>query len=185
MILPSSYLPPVSYLRAMNRLQEVQIEVCEHYVKQTIRNRCWIASPNGPLSLTVPVEKIQKKAPMRDVRISDHGNWRHQHWNALASSYGQSPFFEYYADDFAPFYERKWEFLVDYNEALLDVLCRNIDFSPRYSRTQAYQGTEDWNAMYGDVKPYYQQFASRHGFLSDLSTVDLLFNMGPESLLYL
>lgn len=185
MILPSSYLPPVSYLRALNRTDEVQIEVCEHYVKQTIRNRCWIASPNGPLSLTIPVEKTQKKTPIRDIRISDHGNWRHQHWNALTSSYGQSPFFEYYADEFAPFYEEKWNFLVDYNTALLELLCQNIDIEPRYTLTQTFQGVNDWSARPDELATYYQQFAARNGFLSDLSAVDLLFNMGPESVFYL
>lgn len=185
MVFPSAYLPPVSYLRAMHRSDEVQIEVCEHYVKQTIRNRCWIASPNGPLALTVPVGKQPKKIPMCDVRISDHGNWRHQHWNALASSYGQSPFFEYYADEFAPFYEKKWDFLVDYNEALMEVLCLNIDVELPRSRTTSFQGVDDWAGVAGPAEPYYQQFASRNGFLADLSAVDLLFNMGPESIFYL
>ena len=95
MVLPCCYLAPVSHYSAYYRADEVRLEVCDHFTKQTLRNRCWIDSPNGALALTIPVVKTEGKTPMRDVRISDHGNWRHQHWVALESSYRQSPFFEY------------------------------------------------------------------------------------------
>ena len=99
MVLPSCYLAPVAYYQQLLHAGKAEIEVCDHYVKQTLRNRCWIDSPSGPLALTIPVEKAEGKQAMRDVRISDHGNWRHQHWQALVSSYRQSPFFEFLADD--------------------------------------------------------------------------------------
>ena len=186
MIFPSSYLPPVSYLRAMKRADETYLEVCEYYIKQTIRNRCWIDSPQGPLSLSVPVQKAEGKVAMRDVRISDHGNWRHQHWTALMSSYGQSPFYEFYADDFAPFYERKWVFLADFNEDLLRLVCQLMDIEVAWQRTTSYSNRHDWYMPSDEpVRPYYQSFSSRHGFLPDLSCIDLLFNMGPESVFYL
>ncbi|MBQ4002605.1 MAG: WbqC family protein [Bacteroidaceae bacterium] len=168
----------------MMRHDCVQLEACEHYVKQTLRNRCWIDSPAGRLPLTIPVEKTVGKAAIRDVRISDHGNWRHQHWNALVSSYHQTPFFEYYADDFAPFYERKYTFLLDFNEQLLQLVAKEIDVSLSTVRTSHYVGCTAWDGQ-GEVKPYYQIFASQHGFLPDLSIVDLLFNMGNESVLFL
>ncbi len=173
MILPSYYLAPVSYYAQLAQGSLVTINLDEAYRKQTLRNRCYIASPNGPLSLTIPVVKfVPYHTPMRDIRISDHGNWRHLHWNALVSSYRRTPFFEFYADDFAPFYEKKWEFLVDYNQALQDLICQEIgDFLPVSSpRREA---------------PYYQLFADHHGFMPDLSIVDLLFNMGPETIFYL
>ena len=186
MTFPTAYLPPVSYLRALNRADEAWIETEEHYVKQTLRNRCRIDSPGGVLSLSIPIVKPIGKTAIKDIRISNHGHWRHQHWTALVSSYGQSPFFEYYQDDFAPFYEQEWTFLADFNEALLRLLCKLIDISPQWQRTTAYQGISDWEHSVNEpLKPYYQGFALRHGFLTDLSTADLLFNMGPESVFYL
>ena len=199
-VLPCCYLAPVSHYRAYNRADEVQLEVCDHFVKQTLRNRCWIDSPNGPLALTVPVVKTEGKALVRDIRISDHGNWRHQHWVALESSYRQSPFFEYYADDFAPFYEKKWDFLADYNEELMSLVASLLDIEKPVTRTKALSPLPLWGSASlplhrrfkefpqrgsGEEAPYYQMFASRHGFLPDLSIVDLLFNEGPEGVLWL
>ena len=199
MVLPCCYLAPVSHYSAYFRSDEVRLEVCDHFTKQTLRNRCWIDSPAGPLALTIPVVKTEGKTAMRDVRISDHGNWRHQHWVALESSYRQSPFFEYYADDFAPFYEKKWEFLADFNEELMALVASLLDIQKPVSRTTSYEQSlffDDEGLRGGsplregvreslEPRPYYQVFASRHGFLPDLSIVDLLFNQGPEGVLWL
>ena len=117
---------------------------------------------------------------------------RHLHWNALKSAYGQSPFFEYYEDDFRPFYEPDWEYLVDYNRDLLQCVCRLIDIQPSLRVTEAYESSPSdvTDLRYPAVfpyspKPYYQVFSQREGFLPDLSIVDMLFCMGPESILYL
>lgn len=185
MVLPCCYLAPVSHYRAYCRADEVRLEVCDNFVKQTLRNRCWIDSPNGALALTVPVMKTEGKTLMKDVRISDHGNWRHQHWMALESSYRQSPFFEYYADDFAPFYEKKWDFLADFNEDLMALVASLLDIKKPVARTVAFEGAPLLSSSSGETTPYYQMFASRHGFLPDLSIVDLLFNQGPEGVLWL
>ena len=113
----TAYLGPIQQYCKMLQYPEVRIETAENYVKQTYRNRCSIAAANGPLSLSIPIVKPDTlKCQTKDIRISDHGNWRHLHWNALVSAYNMSPFFEYYADDFAPFYEKKYEFLLDFNE---------------------------------------------------------------------
>jgi hypothetical protein len=122
---------------------------------------------------------------MRDIHISDHGNWRHQHWIALESSYRQSPFFEYYADDFAPFYEKKWEFLADFNEELMAMVTSLLDIGKPVGRTSCFEGDAFAALPTFEPRPYYQMFASRHGFLPDLSIVDLLFNQGPEGVLWL
>ena len=174
LILSSYYLAPISYYARLAKVSEVSIDTDEPYRKQTLRNRCWIASPNGPMALTVPVVKfVPYHTPMRDIRISDHGNWRHLHWNALQSSYGRTPFFEFYADEFAPFYERKWDFLVDYNQALQEMVCKQLDLPLTVPVPAPSSPT------------YYQLFSDRNGFMPDLSIVDLLFNMGPESVFYL
>lgn len=187
-LLPSAYLAPVSHYMAMMRAQRTHIEVMDHYQKQTLRNRCWIASPNGPLALTIPVVRPEGgHVLMRDIRISDHGNWRHQHWHALLSSYRQSPFFEYYQDDLAPFYERRWQFLADFNEDLRLLMCTLMDIEPRVSMTTVYEhqpgDVQDLRqaASPYEPRPYYQMFADRQGFQPGLSIIDLLCNMGPES----
>ena len=184
-VIPCCYLAPVSHYSAYYRADEVWLEVCDHFTKQTLRNRCYIDSPNGALALTIPVQKTEGKTQMKDIRISDHGNWRHQHWTALESSYRQSPFFEYYADDFAPFYEKKWEFLADFNEELMALVASLLDISKPVARTTSYAGMS--SPPCGGVRGglYYQVFAHRHGFLPDLSIVDLLFNQGPEGVLWL
>lgn len=200
--LSSAYLAPVQYYTKLYACTEACVEQHDHYVKQTYRNRCNIATADGVLALSIPTEKPGTlKCEMKDIRISDHGNWRHLHWNALCSAYRHSPFFDYYADDFRPFYEQRYTFLYDFNEALCALVCSLIDMQPHIVRTDEYRQT--FGPDEADVReiihpkhpctddpdfrpvPYYQVFSARHGFLPNLSIVDLLFNMGPESLLVL
>ncbi|MDR0962832.1 MAG: WbqC family protein [Mediterranea sp.] len=201
--LSTAYLAPIQYYSKLLRYDRVYVEQYDHYVKQSYRNRCIIAAPGGELSLTVPIVKPDSgDMLMRDIRISDHGNWRHLHWYALTSAYNHTPFFEYYKDDFAPFYEQKYTFLIDFNEALCRQVCSLIDIQPLVERTASYHiaplpGADDFRERIHPKKafrtedsdfvprPYYQLFEQRHGFLPNLSIVDLLFNMGPESVLYL
>ncbi|MBO4985390.1 MAG: WbqC family protein [Bacteroides sp.] len=201
--LTSAYLAPVHYYAKMLSADKVYIEQYDHYLKQTYRNRCTIAGPNGELALTIPIVKPDNvKCPTRDIQISDHGNWRHLHWNAIESAYNHTPFFEYYKDDFRPFYERKFRFLVDFNENLRQLVCSLIDMQPLVEYTTNYQvilpedaydlresihPKKDFQATDPSYHPlpYYQVFQERLGFLPNLSIVDLLFNMGPESLLVL
>lgn len=205
--LSTAYLAPIPFYKAMVQADTVLTEQWDNYVKQTFRNRCIITGANGKQVLTIPVEKpTGGKSLMKDLRISDHGNWRHLHWNALESSYGKSPFFEYYADDLRPFYERKWDYLIDYNEALQEKMFELLDIEVKIQRTTAFhQPTPNRPSTMTDkggitdlrhlaepsslqslpFTPYYQVFAQRHGFTPHLSIVDLLFNMGPESVLLL
>jgi hypothetical protein len=201
-LLSSAYLAPVEYYAWMLAADEVLLEQHDHYVKQTYRNRCTIATADGPLSLTVPIVKPETdKCEMKDIRISDHGNWRHLHWNALKSAYRMSPFWEYYEDDFRPFYEKKWEFLMDYNQELQDKVCELIDMYPKIARTTEYLKAVEPSILdlrevihpkkeipsdgKFKVLPYYQVFKERQHFLPNMSIMDLLMNMGPESLLIL
>lgn len=200
LILPSAYLPPVQYFVHLYARGGCVVEQHEHYVKQTYRNRCMIDSPNGTLALTIPVEKGNGgKCLMKDVRISDHGNWRHLHWQALVASYYNSPFFEYYEDDFRPFYEKKWDYLIDFNDAIMQKCCELIDIQPLLRRSDFYvkiDGGIDYRALLNpkipfetdnqfSPKQYYQVFQQKQGFKPNLSIADLIFNMGPESVLVL
>lgn len=201
-LLSTTYFGPVQWYQKLYRAEHVTIEQWESFQKQTYRNRCLIATTQGVQALTVPVEKLANGGNcIKDLRISDHGNWRHLHWNALQSAYGESPFFEYYQDDIRPFFERRWTFLLDFNEAIRQKICDLIDFEPKLSYSTEFivdsktMAADDYRTTINpkhpsqddefETKPYYQVYQSKHGFLRNLSVIDLLFNMGPESIFYL
>ena len=207
-LLSSTYFGPVQWYQKLNRYEACLIERCDSFIKQTYRNRCIIAATGGRQALTVPIVHDEGDMLMRDVRISDHGNWRHLHWNALLSAYGESPFFDFYADDLRPFYEKRWAFLFDFKMEIMQKMCELLDIEPRVSTTDEYvflpenKGSEVTDAGIMDfrdaIRPkhplpdaefepqeYYQVYALKHGFQSNLSILDLLFNEGPEAVLYL
>lgn len=201
--LSSAYLAPIEYYTKLFLYDKIFIEQHDHYMKQAYHNRCIIAGPNGKLALTIPViHTDNEKCKMKDIRISDHGNWRHLHWNAIESAYNSTPFFEYYKDDFILFYEKKYTFLADFNEELLHLICHLIDIQPEIKHTTYYHTdfTKDEQDFRETIHPkkdfliadpnfkpvsYYQVFKERYGFLPNLSIIDLLFNMGPESIIIL
>mgnify|MGYP003471932914 FL=1 len=199
-ILSAAYFGPVQWYQKLNRYDRCLIECHDHYVKQTYRNRCTIATTQGVQTLSVPIERYDGlKCAMRDIRVSDHGNWRHLHWNALMSAYGESPFFEYYADDIRPFFEKRWEFLFDFNMEITLKMCELIDIRPTISTTDGYvadtAGMHDFRDALRPTHPlpdeqfvptpYYQVYRQKHGFLPNLSVLDLLFNEGNEAVFYL
>ena len=162
-----------------------------------------IPTTNGPLSLTIPTNHNTSLA-MKDIRISDHANWRYVHWNALLSAYGESPFFEYYQDDIRPFFEKKYEFLFDFNMETTEKMIELLDIRPKISITEAYiQSKEleeedeikDFRDAIRPKKPlpdaefapkrYYQVYEQKHGFQPNMSILDLLFNEGNEVIFYL
>lgn len=128
LLLAAAYLGPVDFYARLYGCNKVCIEQWDHYVKQTYRNRCRILAAGGVVqTLTVPVVKPEyEKMPYKDIRISDHGNWRHLHWQALVSAYRNSPYFEYYEEDFLPFYTRKYDFLLDFNLSLQEMICKTL-----------------------------------------------------------
>jgi hypothetical protein len=200
-LLSSAYLAPVQYYTKLLQCKgNAYIEAYDSYTKQTYRNRCVIVDANGPLALTIPTEKTAEgKCLMRDIRISDHGNWRHRHWNALEAAYRHTPFFLYYEDDFRPFYEQKIESLYDFNMGLTRLVCQLIGIDTPLLPTTEYEGAscltdlrecihpkQAWEADKEFApKEYYQVFKDKHEFIANMSIVDLLFNMGPESILIL
>ena len=198
-LLQTTYFGPVQWYQKLKRYDHCVIEQYDSYQKQTYRNRCVIATANGLQALTVPVEVGGKKEEVREVRISDHNQWRRVHWNALQSAYSESPFFEYYADDIRPFFEQKYEFLIDFNEAIRQKMCELLDIETSVSYSSGFMvhgsGFKDFREVIHakhpqddpDFQPrsYWQVFQHRYGFQPNLSILDLLFCMGPEAVFYL
>lgn len=137
-LLQTTYFGPVQWYQKLYRYDHCLIEQYDSYQKQTYRNRCIVATANGLQALTVPVEVNDEKCLVKDVRISDHNNWRRVHWNALMSAYSESPFFDYYADDIRPFFEKRYDYLVDFNEAIRQKICELIDIHPEVEYTTDY-----------------------------------------------
>ena len=212
-LLSSTYFGPIQWYQKLFRYQRCIVEQHDNFIKQTYRNRCVISATQGVQALSIPVEPAPQtsangKVAMKDVRISDHGNWRHLHWNALTSAYGESPFFEYYEDDIRPFFEKQYTFLLDFNMETTAKMCELLDIEPNIVLSEEYLSADalTQSSTNGDVvsdfrdairpkrpledvefspKPYYQVFSQKHGFLPNLSILDLLFNEGNESVLFL
>ena len=196
-LLQTTYFGPIQWYQKLCSFDRCLVEQHDSYQKQTYRNRCIIATANGQQALTVPVEHTDEKTLVKDLRISDHNQWRRIHWNALQSAYSESPFFDYYADDIRPFFEKKYIFLVEFNEEILQTICQLIDIHPEveYSKEYVQEHPNDYrnviNAKHPQPDPdfkskeYWQVFSRKHGFQPNLSILDLLFCMGPESIFYL
>ena len=180
------------YRQLINADEPVHIDANENYVKQTSRNRCEIATANGKQILTIPVTTPTPKCNIKDVIVSEHGNWRHHHWEALKSAYGMSPFFDYYQDDIRPFFDKQafnennWQHLFDYNLAIIHKMMELLGVSNHDTAPTSllYADATKRSSTY-DTLRYYQTFQKKHGFIPGLSILDLLFNEGPESILFL
>ena len=177
MILPTTYMGSAEWYRQfLANPSTVQIEVMESFPKQTYRNRCTITTPDGPLTLSVPVKHADSKQLTRDVEISYQQRWQHQHWIALVSAYKRTPYFDYYADFFRPFYEQETRFLVDFNEKIHEVIVRLMANREPGAKNQEQRliTTTDWSGLYLESC-----------FGNGQSILDLLFEYGPETIMKL
>jgi hypothetical protein len=195
---PLFYLPPVSYFSALNAVNfEFQLERFEHFPKQTFRNRTTISSPNGPLNLFIPVIKGSKyHTKIKDVKISYDFKWQKLHWMTLQTAYRNSAYFEYYEDEIAKFYHTETEYLFDHNLELLSWIFKQFKKESTFHFTEEYEkdlpdgldfrGSTKYKTENNlNLKPYFQVFDDRNGFLPNMSIVDLLFSQGPQAKLYL
>lgn len=190
-ILPLSYLPSVEYVARLLREQCV-IDVGEHYVKRSERNRAYILSANKVMPLTVNVVGGNRpRLPMRDVEIDYSKRWQHQHWVSILSAYKSSPYFDHYAPYLEPFYRREWRYLVDYNRELLEVLLRLLGSSMPLPLSEQYiearEGDLDLRPKHREgstfvAEPYFQNFSERMPFQPNLSVLDLLLCEGPAAI---
>lgn len=197
-LLPLTYLGPVSYYACMLQAENVVIEKHEHYIKQTYRNRCRIAAANGILDLIIPVVKVNgNHTRMKDIRVSYAGKWPLNHWRAIESAYSNTPYFMYYKDELEPFFHQQYPLLGDFDAALLARIMhltgieKEIKFTASYEKEMD-KDCVDLRSTFTPKKPvrqvlpeYSQAFDDRWGFQSDLSIIDLLFNAGPSAKDYL
>lgn len=189
-ILSSHYFPCVQWMRAFMEDEGCVIDIHEHFVKQTYRNRTVILSANGKLSLTIPVKKEVHHMPVSGVKIDNEVRWQHQHWQAIVSAYHSSPYFLYYQDYFKPLFEKEFVYLQEWNAVLLEVCLKlmKVSRTPEYSKAYIEaDNNQDKRQLISpkvqsDIacKPYLQVFSEKFPFEPNLSILDVLFNHGPR-----
>jgi hypothetical protein len=198
-LLATAYFPPICYFSLISRKENILIEKEENYLKQTYRNRCLILASNGPTSMIVPVLTAgNTKTPVKDIRIDYSKRWQQVHLRALISSYKSSAYFEYYFEDIEKVITRKPKFLLDLNGYSLETLMKITGIEKKILYTGYFEpvAKNDWDFRYqispkkeepgfSFSKEYYQVFSNKFGFVSGLSTLDLIFNTGPDSCNYL
>jgi WbqC-like protein family len=192
LLIETQYLPPIASIAQIAQNQSIIIEANEHYQKGGYRNRCHIATANGILALSVPLQKGKhQQTPIREVRIAHDTRWQAQHWHSIRSAYGKSPFWEYYADKFSPIYEQKMEYLLDWNMRLLEEITHafklkcDIQLTDAYKQQYLFPIVDVRNCIapknndFGSaLKPYSQVFSEKFAFFPNLSCIDLLFCTG-------
>ncbi|MCD4746175.1 MAG: WbqC family protein [Bacteroidales bacterium] len=201
-LLSTAYLAPIEYYYHIAKFSEGFIEKYENYIKQTYRNRCLIYSANGMQRLSIPVIKVDgNHTCIKDIQISYFENWQKIHWKSIESAYNSSPFFLYYQDDIKPFHFKKYKFLIDFNQDILNVILKLIGIKTIVKYTSAYQkessgipdlrnkikpGKKIYDNNKLNIIPHYTQvFEAKYGFIPNLSIIDLLFNEGPNTKEYL
>jgi len=194
-ILHPTYFPSISQFSAMAQADEVVFEVDDNFQKQTNRNRMYIYSANGKQLLNIPVKHskdVQQK--YRDIKIENDFNWQKQHFKSLEAAYRTSPYFEFFEDDIRPIYEKKHEFLMELNLEVHEIVTDCLGIKLPYTTTEEYfkepiqtdfrylaNGKKDENVF----ESYIQVFNEKHGFINNLSILDLLFNEGRHAVDYL
>lgn len=196
------YFPPIVFFSEFAQAKNILVDVHEHFIKQTLRNRTYICSANGKVPLIIPVKHTGGKlTAVKDILISYDTDWQKNHWRSLASAYRNSAWFEFMEDDLAPFFFTKEKFLCDLNEKILYTLLLLCNLSAAVTRSQKYMETytgqssdirhlsdvKRFNEYYTGKNPmsYPQVFSQKLGFTKGLSVLDLLFNEGKRSLVYL
>lgn len=196
-IFSSYYLAPIEFYYHLTQLDNITIDVNEHFVKQTYRSRACILGPNGVQNLLVPLIHVKKRQKVKDIKIAYAESWQKVHWKSLEAGYRRSPYFEYYEDHFYPFFHEEHKYLLDFNNVLQNKVLEligleaNINFSDNYisdaENAGDFRTTLTPKNKQADLTfpEYIQVFGDRNPFAPNLSIVDLLFNEGPNSLNYL
>jgi hypothetical protein len=198
-IIKTEYFPPISTLWAASNSDGVLLEVTENYQKKSTRNRSKILGVNGIEVLSVPLKKGKNnKMSISQVEISYQDNWKNKHLNSIKSAYGNAPYFEFYYDAIEQIINTKHDLLIDLNQSLFDFINQSLDLDLEIKRTESYAKAytsldcdlrslkfNDPKIQGYTAKKYNQVFEEKHGFIADISILDLLMCKGPESILYI
>ncbi|MGL2994775.1 WbqC family protein [Flavobacterium sp. TSSA_36] len=196
-LLHPSYFPSISQMATIIQSDAVTFEVEDNFQKQTNRNRTYIYSPNGIQLLNIPVKHSNKgHQKTKDIVIENDFDWQKQHFKSLEAGYRSSPFFEFFEDDFRPFFEKKHTYLMELNFETLALIEKCLRLPISFTKTEEYfhevgadvldcrtliNGKKDPNLF----ESYSQVFDDKHGFINNLSVLDLIFNEGKFALEYL
>ena len=191
-IFPTAYLPSIEYVSLFFKTEDASIELFETYQKQSCRTRTNVMTANGVQTLTIPVIKTNGNHTLtKDIEISYKESWQQVHLRCLESAYRKSAYFDYYFPYFEKIYKQKFNTLVELNDFCLKTILKIMKVKKDYSFTTDFERIADENdyrislskgSNKIEMKPYYQVFADRHGFIPNLSIIDLLFNEGPNSI---
>ena len=194
----TAYFPPIQYFTEIIGHEKIYIENYDNYSKQTYRNRCEILSANGKLSLTIPVIKKEPKTLIKDILIDYSTNWQKNHFKTIEAAYRSSPFYDFFIDEIIVFWEKKNKYLIDYNTQILNVVNDFIGISTKIINTNSFIPIKQ--SKYKDFrftihpkqnknnlkyKPYLQVFSEKFDFVPNLSILDLIMNLGQESMSYM
>ena len=190
-----TYFPSISHYIAMIQAKSVTFEVEDTFQKQTNRNRMYIYSPNGIQMLNISVKHDSANSNFKDIKIDNQYNWQKNHFKSLEAAYKNSPFFEYFVDDLNPIFEKKHEFMLDLNFEVFELVNAALGISIPFEKTTEYlhEVTDKTDYRYlvngkkdtTQIEPYTQVFDNKHGFINNLSILDLLFNEGRFAVDYL
>ena len=202
-LLALHYLPNIQYFSKLFSYSQIWMEGEENYRKASYRNRCHLASDKGIMRLSIPLKKGKNQQQViREVQIAYDLAWQNQHWRSICTAYGNAPFFDHYAEEIHPFYQKRYKFLFDFNLEILQEICSLIALEPKLVLSKKYQATPDKatldfrNKIHPkldrlqedrnfDPPKYRQVFEEKTGFLANLSVLDLLFCTGPQTPLIL
>ncbi|WP_299395274.1 WbqC family protein [uncultured Gelidibacter sp.] len=196
-LLHPTYFPSIAQCVAMVQAKKVTFEVCDNYQKQTYRNRMTIYGAHGRMPLTVPVVYSQKNRQLyKDIVISNDEKWQDLHWKSIQSAYSSSPFFEFYEHDLIHLFQEEVTNLMAFNFKCLEAVLECLQHDLKFDRTTEFelhpQSKTDYRYLVDHrkekeqpLKTYVQVFDDKHGFIPNLSVLDLIFNEGPNALLYL
>ncbi len=198
-ILYPAYFPNIAFFAAFVQRDDIIWETQGNYQKQTFRNRTYICNDRGKHILSVPISHVGQsngKQRNKDVRIDNSYPWQRQHWRTLETAYRTSPFFEFYEDEIQPLFDTNFEYLMDFNLKTIETICDCLQLEMPTAQTKTFTfGSEteiDYrhlisvkNTITLSQAEYVQVFGDRHGFISNLSILDLLFNLGPQTIPYL
>lgn len=192
-----SYFPTIAHFWVLANTDELVLETEDNYQKQTYRNRCYIYGANGKQTLTVPIKHSGTgRQKYKDVKIEYSFRFQKEHWKSLQTAYRTSPFFEFYEDEIAPVFEKKHSFLYDLNLETIELVADCLQLDLNFKKTTVFEKepteTIDFRPLIEakkekrhGFKNYTQVFINKHGFLENLSILDLLFNEGTNALSYL